>query len=363
MQSLLQDLVGDTSSDLSSVAASSATLCRDASALSKSHQTASLALHCSAVENANAHAEQLKTMSSTAHGAASTAMQALSQTAASASSQLHCISSTVEGKRHHLDSTVAAVCSESASALTEHACSRVEANAEAARTILEQVQGAAGAMSSTAGDAMTSFGQFLDTTGADVCSGLNVHFSDLDQHLAAQAGGLDALAVRVEQFGVEAAGAVVSPTGTTPQKLPSGYPFALPAELAATRAHEAIKAEARGRGDDCVSAAPFSVDALTDEALVAVVAEAVPSEAKMEIAAPAPPTSSSSQQTKENAAPNAERACRPSGLTKGLGRSKSVSDGNAVGAAPTKKMREEGGSDRARATSASSVPLQSVENK
>ena len=287
-------------------------------------------------------------------------MQALSQTTASASSQLQCISTTVEGKRQHLDSTVAAVCSESASALTEHACSRVEANAEAARTILEQVQGAAGAMSSTAGSAMTSFGQFLDTTGSDVCSGVKAHFSDLEQHLVSQAEGLDALAVRVEQFGVETAGAVVSPTGTTPQKLPSGYPFALPTELATTRAHEVIKAEARSRGDDCMSAGPLSVDMTTDETPVVSVAVAAPSEAKMEIAVSAP---TSAQQTKENAAPNAERACRPSGLTKGLGRSKSASDGSAVGAAPTKKMREEGDSSRTRATSAGTVPLQSVENK
>ena len=331
MQSLLQDLVGDASADLASVASASSQLCRDARELGNTYAAAASTQQKATTDIANAHADALRSTAIAGRAAASEATEQTAVARQAAVAGLGLISTAVEGKRAQLNDTVSSVCAEAETAI-EAGCGSVQRTSEAASAILVQVRAAAEGMNASASTAMRGFEAFLDTKGADVCAGVGSHFAVLGEHLAAQADGLEKLGAQVEAFGNEAAEAVVQPTGTTPKKVAT---YAALAELVATRPHNVIRDEARtGK----VSAGASASAPAAEEPLPAAPAALEADGSSSGDLPPAPPAAVEAPvavepvaiQSKENAPSNVvPQTTRPSGLVKGALGSRSTKSTSA----------------------------------
>jgi len=334
MQSLLKDLVSSASADLSAVSVSAAAFCDDATARVSAHGASVGEAASVSTALVAAHVRELSKESGAAKAEAEANMSRVEQCRSAAAAELGAVGAAVEGKRASLVETVESVCSEVTEAIAK-GCESVDQTSDAANTILAQVKSATEGMTASASSAMDGFKGFLDTKGADVCSGVQAHFSSVESRLGAQQRGLQSVVEQVSSFSDAMAGAVVQPTGTTPSKLPEGY-TAL-AELESTRPHKEIKDEARQHlADGGNLPAPVSASDNEDAATATATAslslpapvEGCSADAdKLDavLLPPAPPAAA-----KENAGPNvvaASASTRPSGLAKGaLSRSKTASD-------------------------------------
>jgi hypothetical protein len=332
MQSLLEGLVSSAGADLSAVSSSAAAFCDDATARVSAHGASVGEAASASTALLASHVIELSKENGAAKAKAEASLSRVEQCRSAAAAELGAVGAAVEGKRASLMHTVESVCSEVSDAIVK-GCESVDQTSDAANTILAQVKSATEGMTASASSAMDGFKGFLDTKGQDVCSGVQAHFSSVENRLCAQQRGVQSVVVQVSSFADAMAVAVVQPTGTTPRKLPEGY-TAL-AELESTRPHKDIKDEARLHLLDGGSVpVPVSAGENEDSAATASLSLPAPVEGcsadaadKLEVTPLPPPPPAAA---KENAGPNvatASATTRPSGLAKGaLSRSKTASD-------------------------------------
>lgn len=189
-------------------------------------------------------ADHVGTTAETSRGAAAAfdlEMAALVQQRDGIESILSSVSATAGAKRTYLQSTVSALSVHADDAIRQ-SVQAVDRTSTTACGILSDVSEASSSMDRSTAEAMDAFLGFLDDRGDAMTVTLQTHFSAIQDHCQQQQQGIVSLRVAAEQHRDAVMGALVQPTGHTPQKVLESQhrsPFKR------TRSHSIIKRDAR----------------------------------------------------------------------------------------------------------------------
>ena len=168
-------------------------------------------------------------------------MSALEQQRDGIESILSGVSATAGSKRTYLQSTVSALSVHADDAIRQ-SVQAVDRTSTTASGILNDVSEASSAMDRSTADAMDAFVGFLDDRGDAMTVTLQTHFTAIHDHCQKQQQSMVDLRTVAEQHRDAVMGALVQPTGDTPQKVLQSMhrsPFKR------TRSHSIIKRDAR----------------------------------------------------------------------------------------------------------------------
>lgn len=168
-------------------------------------------------------------------------MSALVQQRDGIESILSSVSATAGAKRTYLQSTVSALSVHADDAIRQ-SVQAVNRTSTTASGILSDVSEASSSMDRSTAEAMDAFVGFLDDRGDAMTVTLQTHFSTIHEHCQQQQQSMVDQRTAAEQHRNSVMGALVQPTGDTPQKVLESMhqsPFKR------TRSHSIIKRDAR----------------------------------------------------------------------------------------------------------------------
>ncbi len=170
-------------------------------------------------------------------------MQILQQVESSrirADESLSSVSGSILTQKNHVNTTVSAMITHVDQAVAK-ACHSVDTTSQVANKTLQDVTSATVHMSGCAVQSMDAFTAFLDSTGNNLSTHVDTHFTDLSTYLLQQSKDIQQMKGVIHTYSDAVLASVVKPTGSTPVK--SVFPE-LPS-LVATREHDVIKNEVR----------------------------------------------------------------------------------------------------------------------
>jgi hypothetical protein len=190
-------------------------------------------------------ADHVEATGETTRGAAAAfdlQMSALVQQRDGIESILSSVSATAGAKRTYLQSTVSSLSVHADNAIRQ-SVQAVDRTSTTASGILSDVSEASISMDRSTAEAMDAFVGFLDDRGDAMTVTLQTHFSTVHEHCQQHQQSMVDQRTAAEQHRNSVMGALVQPTGDTPQKVLESLHRS--GEFKRTRSHSIIKSEAR----------------------------------------------------------------------------------------------------------------------